>query len=339
MGNSTKKQHNIALGMLIATAIIWGTGFVFGNMLLENGFMPIPLTLNAVRFLIGAIVLIAIFARKIRLTKQLVGFGALGGAMICAAFSLQIVGLKYTTPAACGLFTAAYGIFVPFIAWIFYKKRPSWITFVGVVIALAGLVILNINSMGLMQDKEIFLGNMLALLGSLFFAMQIVFGDFCLHKKQINATDFTVVQVAFCAIFMILAALFEVGNYTTVSINWTKCWWPLAIVVIMGTAFAYFAQTYSQIHLAATETSIILACECPVGAIFSIAIGQDALSWQICVGGLLVIASVVLIEVLPNVLQHKKASATNALDTTQDTTQDITQDTDTEDNLSETENK
>ncbi len=312
MVNSEKRQHNIALVMLCITAAVWGAGFVFGNSLLDNGFKPIPLSLNAVRFLFGSLILIAIFARKIRLTKQLLLCGAINGAMLCAGFSLQLMGLKYTTPAACGFFTAAYGIFVPFLAWILYKKRPSYLMFVGVGIALVGLVILNINTMDLMQDKDMLLGNMLTLLGSLFFAMQIVFGDYCLHHKHLDHIGFNVVQIASCAVFMVIAALFEVSKYPTVSINWSECWWRLVIVALMGTAFAYFAQTFAQTHLVPTETSIILACECPVGAIISVAIGEDVLSWQICVGGLLVIASVVIIEVLPNVLDRRKRKAANA---------------------------
>jgi len=322
MVNSEKRQHNIALVMLCITAVVWGAGFIFGNSLLDNGFRPIPLSLNAIRFLFGALILIAIFARKIRLTKQLLLYGAISGAMLCAGFSLQLVGLKYTTPAACGFFTAAYGIFVPFLAWILYKKRPSWMMFVGVGIALCGLVILNINTMDLMQDKDVLLGNMLTLLGSLFFAMQIVFGDYCLHVKRQEYTSFTVVQIVSCAIFMMIAALFEIGEYAKVSINWGECWWRMCIVAIFGTAFAYFAQTFAQKHLVPTETSIILACECPVGAILSVALGEDVLSWQICVGGLLVIASVVIIEVLPNVLDRRKRKSANG-DATDETQSDV----------------
>lgn len=318
MGNSEKRQHNIALVMLCITAAVWGAGFVFGNSLLDNGFKKIPLSLNAIRFLFGALILIAIFARKIRLTKQLFLCGALGGAMLCVGFSLQLVGLSDTSPATCGFFTAAYGIFVPFLAWIFYKKRPSWMMFVGVGIALCGLVILNFNTLDSLANRDMLLGNMMTLSGSLFFAIQIVFGDYCLHKKHLDFTGFTVVQIASCAIFMVLAALFEVGKYSTVSINWGECWWRLCIVAILGTAFAYFAQTFAQRHLVPTETSIILACECPVGAIISVAIGEDVLSWQICVGGLLVIASVVIIEVLPNVLDRRKRKAAGeAADETQ----------------------
>ena len=340
MGNSTTKPHNIALVMLTVTAVIWGAGFVFGNSLLNNGFMPIPLTLNAMRFLCGAVVLIAVFARRIKLTKKLIGLGALSGAMLCMGYSLQFVGLKYTTPAACGFFTAAYGIFVPFLTWIFYKKRPSWLMFVGIGVALVGLVILNVNSMGLMLSTEVFLGNMLTLAGSFFFAIQIVFGDYCLHKKQINATDLTVVQVVFCTLFMFIVALFEVKQYKSLNINWEQCWWQLAIVAVMGTAFAYFAQTYAQKHLVPTETSIILACECPVGAIISIAIGKDLLTWQICVGGLLVVASVVIIEVLPKVLERlkRKACEPDSADTASDNGEPTCEDISTEENTAEKEN-
>ena len=190
--------------------------------------------------------------------------------------------------------------------------------FVGVGAAFAGLVILNIESMNFLENDNVFWGNMITLLSSLFFAIQIVIGDYSLNRKKLDMITLTVVQVVSCAILMCLASvIFESNTYATLEINWQNAWWELLIVSMFGTAFAYFAQTYAQQHISPTEISIIMACESPIGAILAISIGDDKLTWSIVVGGLLVIAAVVIIEILPQLVKKRmRTSSTNTEDNT-----------------------
>lgn len=306
MKNLATKKHNIALIMLSATAIVWGAGFLLSDTLLTHGFRNVPFTLNALRFGCAALVLVAVFCTKIKLSKQLLLYGSVGGVFLFCGFALQLIGLKYTTPASCGFFTASYSLFVPLICWIFFKKRPSWIVGFGIISALAGLLILNVPNGNAAQGENELLGNMLALGGSLFFAIQIIWADRALKDKGADSLGMTVVQIVVCAIaFVISALVLETKSYSSLQIDWSVCWWTLAIVTLAGTAFAYFAQTFAQSHLASTETSLIIACESPIGAILSVALGADVFSWQICVGGFFVLLAVVLVEILPSVLQKK----------------------------------
>ena len=308
---SKKKQHNIALVMLCCTAVIWGVGFVLNKLLLEkHGFEPIPLTLNAVRFSVAAVTMLAIFGRKIRLNKHLLFYGILGGLFLSFGFSLQILGLNYTTPSSNGFFTAAYVLFVPFVAWIVCKRRPSAISLVGVVCALVGLTVLNLPTGNAEHGSNEFLGNMLTLGGTMFFAAQIVATDKALHDHKISPTDITVLQITFCAVFTVLAALvFESKHYQTVQIDFANCWWQLAIVGLLGTAFAYFSQTYGQTHLTSTETAIILACESPLGAILSITLAMEQFRWQVLVGGLFMLGAVFIMEILPTITKKRDKQA------------------------------
>lgn len=312
------KQHNIALIMLSATAIVWGVGFLLSNMLLEHGFSNVSLTLNALRFGTAAIILLALFGRKIQLTKQLCFDGGIGGLFLFCGFALQLVALNYTTPASCGFFTASYSLFVPLIVWIFFKKRPSWLTTLGIISAIAGLLILNLPTTSVQKGENELLGNALAFGGSLFFALQIIWADRALKEKNANSLGMTVIQVSVCAIlFVITALIFDEKKYSSLQIEWNYCWWLLSIVSLAGTAFAYFSQTFAQNHLTSTETSIIIACESPIGAIISVAVGADSFSWQLCVGGFFVLLAVFLVEILPGVLEKSnKTEQTDNNDST-----------------------
>ena len=111
----------------------------------------------------------------------------------------------------------------------------------------------------------------------------------------------------FATLFFGLATLlFETKRINISQIDLSYCSWRIAIVALGGTSFAYYAQTYAQNHLPPSETALIMVCESPIGAIISVAIGLDLLTWQLVVGGVLVMFSVVVVEVLPNLFDCKK---------------------------------
>lgn len=303
--NKASKQHIIGIAMLSITAVFWGAGFVLNHQLQNNFFVGCPALLNATRFVGATFALAIVFAKKLRFSKRNVLFGIIGGTMLFAGFQLQLVGLSYTTPAHCGFFTAAYIVFVPFMAWAVSKKRPSWFVFCGIALAFAGLAVLNINSNETATGGAL-LGDALTLAGAIMFAAQIVFSDYAL-KKDVDYKNLTFFQVAFAGIlFVIYSLIFEHKNYASLSFDWAYGWWRILIVVFGGTAFAYIAQSYAQQHVSPSESSMLLACESPIGAVISLAIGSDEFSWTIIVGGLLVVAAVTLVEIVPAAINKKK---------------------------------
>lgn len=289
--------------MLIAVAVIWGAGFVLNAQLLKPTFGNTPSLLNAIRFGVAALCLLAVFNKKLRCGKHELLFGAVGGAMLFVGFLLQVIGMKYTSPSHSGFFTATYAVLVPFIAWIVYRKRPHYTTFIAISLATCGLILLN--HAGGEQDGN-WLGDALTLGGALMFALQIVWADWALKKNKTDYVQLTFWQIAFAALlFVLYSVIFESKYYSALVINPADDIWRLAIVTLGGTAFAYYAQTYAQVNLAPTETSLILACESPIGAVLSIAIGQEPFLWSTAVGGLLVLSAVALVEIVPPLAERR----------------------------------
>lgn len=305
------KQHTIGLILLGLTAAFWGAGFVLNNNLLRAGFANTPSLLNALRFGISTLCLLAIFNKKVKFNKDVLFYGGIGGVMLFVAFLSQVIGQKYTTPSHSGFFTASYAMFVPFITWIGYKKRPSWISFVGVAVAIAGLVVLNLQGANDTADKAWF-GDVLTILCAVLFALQIFWTDFTLKKGKVDVVQLTFWQIATAAVlFVVYSAIFESKHYSSMSVDFSYCWWRLLIVIFGGTAFAYYAQTYSLNYLNTTETALIMACESPIGALLSVLLLIEPISWQMVVGGTLVIASVMLVEVVPHLLDKRARAQAN----------------------------
>ena len=302
---SNKKQHILGVVMLGITALFWGAGFVLNSELRASSFANTPALLNAVRFGVATLLLLAVFNRRLRFNKHILLYGAVGGVLLFGGFYLQTAALSYTTPAHSGFFTASYVIFVPFTTWIVYKKRPGAAMLVGAVVALAGLVVLNLRSETLSEGS--WKGDLMTLACALCFALQIVWTDVLLVKNKTDSVQLTFWQVCFAAVFFVAYSLIFENKYVfTFELDLSYCWWRLLIVTIGGTAFAYFAQTYAQNHVSPTETSILMGCESPIGAVLSLIVGLDTFSWTIPVGGGLVIAALVLVEVVPSLVEKRK---------------------------------
>ena len=297
MVNTDKNKRILSLVMLIVVALVWGIGFVLADELLTFGFAQVPGLQNALRFGIGSFLLVILLWKDIKISWKNILYGAIGGTLLFGGFMLQLLGQTYITPAHCGLFTALYFVITPFFAWIVYKQAPHYTVFIAVALAVAGIVILNI---GKMPTSEEILGTILTVAGAVMFATQIVFSDYLLKKDKIQVNNLVVIQLLVATILFIMYTLiFESKEYATLDIDISKAWWRLAIIAVLGTGLAYFAQTYAQKHISPSQTSMILACETPIGAIASIIVGIDLFSWNIVIGGTLVVVAVFIIEFAP----------------------------------------
>lgn len=300
-----KKQHTIGIVFMTIATIFWGAGFVLNAQLCASSFDNAPALLNGVRFGVSALILLAIFNKRIQFNKRVLLYGAVGGVFLFGGFMLQTLAFNYTTPAHDGFFTAGYIIFVPFLVWITRKKSPSWITFIGVAVAIGGLFVLNCKQETLPVGA--WKGDLMALGCALCFALQIVWTDALLSKNKTDNVQLAFWQVASAAVFFIAYTLiFEHKYVFNMNFDLRYCWWRLAIVTLGGTAFAYYGQCYAQKNISPAETSLLMACESPVGAILSLLVGLDVFSWTIPVGGGLVIVAVVLVEIIPNVIAKRK---------------------------------
>ena len=192
-------MHLVGLIMLSVVALFWGAGFVLNAQLLGS-FGNTPSLLNALRFGISALCLLAVFNRRIRFTKATLLYGSVGGALLFVGFLCQLVGMKYTSPSHSGFFTAFYIVLVPFIAWAVYRRRPHWSVFVGAAMAIGGLLLLNTTGSNKGASWK---GDLITLASALTFALQIVWADFALKRNKTDFVQLTFWQVAWAAVFFV----------------------------------------------------------------------------------------------------------------------------------------
>ena len=90
------EKKNIYKGALILVAASWGSGFPITKIALDSGIAPNALM--SIRFLVTAIILFFyLVLSKTKIEKSEINLGLGAGIILGLAFSLQTVGLVYTT--------------------------------------------------------------------------------------------------------------------------------------------------------------------------------------------------------------------------------------------------
>ncbi|MDE1894323.1 MAG: DMT family transporter [Xanthomonadaceae bacterium] len=272
------------LGLLALTAV-WGSTFVLIKNVL--GRMPVADFL-AVRFVIAAVVMLALFARPVwRMSRQQVLRGLLLGATYGAGQLLQTWGLARIAPSVSGFVTGMYVVFTPLLALLLLRQRMSGVVWLAVLLSTAGLALLSLN--GVSVD----LGVWLTLASAALYALHIVgLGQW---SRQGEAFGMSAVQMVAIALVCLLATL----PHGPLLPPDHQAWFAVLYMALVAGAGAMLVQTWAQSHLPATRAAIVMTTEPVFAAAFAVALGSDVLSWRMVLGGGLILAAMYLVELLP----------------------------------------
>ncbi len=282
------RKYFAEIGLLIV-AIIWGSGFVAGDISLTY-FTPYEIM--AIRFSIASICMVAVFFKKLKgLTALSLKYGIVLGFFLYAAFLLQTVGLVYTTPSKNAFLTAVNVVIVPFISFVLYKRKIDIYGAAGAFLSILGIGIISLKS-----DFTVNLGDFLTILCAFGFAFHIFFtGEFL--KKGADAVSLTLVQMITAAIISIITLLFvDVDKTAPFS---TSAFMSTIYLGLVSTTTAFLLQTICQKHTTETKAAVLLSTESLFGAIFSIIILNEALTLRTGIGCVIIFIAILTAEVKP----------------------------------------
>jgi drug/metabolite transporter (DMT)-like permease len=270
---------------LLAVTAVWGSSFVIVKEALLS--LP-PFTFIALRFALATAVLTALLWRRLgRLSRRDVGNGLIVGTFLFGGFALQTLGLGLTQASTAGFITGLSVVLVPIVAYLWLRHRPGVGSALGVLLATAGLGLLSLG------DKlELATGDLLVLGCAVAFALHIVaVGRFVPH---VDGSGFTIVQVAFVAVIASVVGL------STERLDLAALTLPvIASVLFMGvcaTAFAFLMQNVAQRFTSPTHTALVFTMEPVFAAVFAYVLLSEQLSARALIGGLLILAGMLLAE-------------------------------------------
>jgi drug/metabolite transporter (DMT)-like permease len=127
------------------------------------------------RCALGAAVLLPpALVRKDRFpTGRALYAGIASGVALGAHFGFWISSLEYTSVAASVVLVSTQPVFVAFLAYLLFGERTTPLSFLGIVVAIAGTAIIAFDRT---VGSAAFLGNVLALIGAVTVAVYVLIG-------------------------------------------------------------------------------------------------------------------------------------------------------------------
>ncbi len=284
----TKKQW-LADGILVLTAMIWGTGFVVMKNTLDS--IP-PAAIIAIRYAVAALLTALIFRRSLSgLTRADVARGALVGALLAGAYIVQTVGLQYTTAGKNAFLTTVYVLLVPFGCYVIFRQRLRRANFIAAGLMLLGIGLLSLDG----ESGGLNVGDVLTLACGVLYAAHIMAVERC--QRRTNTYALIVLQFAFTAVFALAVhLLFERSMPMTFGADAIG---GLAYLAIFSTTIAMSLQNIGQSMAPASHAAILLALESVFGALASCLVLHEVMTQKMLVGFAVIFAALVVNELAP----------------------------------------
>ncbi len=297
MTHRSRRMALFADLLLLSVAVFWGANFVIikdavarTSALAGGSIVAGTMLYLLLRYLVAT----GIFAAARpdgwrRASRGDWARGALLEAFYLTALVLQTVGLQRTSPGVSGFITGMSVAMVPFLYWAVARRSPGRWQVAGALVATVGL-----GALSLQGDLTIRWGDAITLAGSLFYALHIMTTGF--FAPRVRPATLAVTQMAVSGLVLMVATPFVVA--VTFDLPW-EVWAAVVWTALSGTIYAFFIQSWAQRYTSSTHAAILLGFESVFAAVSGVLIGMDTLSWRLLVGGSLMLAGVLMVELLP----------------------------------------
>lgn len=315
---SNKSAHATALWALLLANFFWGLSFptikalalVQERLVPDGGNWFVTFMSVAPRFLLATAAMI-LWQRSnaLDLTRREIVQGVQLGLFAGAGMLFQNDGLQFTAASTSAFLTQFYAIMIPVWVALRHRRNPGGWIWLCCALVLAGVAVLGRFDWHTLSLGR---GEFETLLSSVFFMGQIL----CLERADFsgNRTEkITLVMFATeASLFTVLAAA-AAPSPAALLVPWTNGPWLglTLILTLFCTLGAFTLMNAWQPKITATEAGLIYCVEPIFGsamalflpALFSawagIAYPNESFTWHLLVGGGLITAANVLLQLRP----------------------------------------
>ena len=285
---------------LVSITVIWGATF----LIIQYGLaVSGPLFFVGARFAIAALLMALVslplmkgLTRHELLAGLLIGLGTFGGN------ALQTAGLESITSSKSAFITALYVPMVPLLQWVFLKRLPPVMRWVGIGLAFTGLVLLA-GPEG--QAGGFGAGEILTVLAAVVIAGQIILiGK---YAGTVDVRRVTTVQLTAAALASF--AMMPIVREAVPAFSWQL------VIAAGGLGLASIAiglvMNWAQQQVTPTRATLIYSAEPVWAGIFGRLAGEILPSLAI-LGAVLIVTGVLISELRPRQAYESLATSVRA---------------------------
>ena len=318
--NSKKALGN---GLLLLTALIWGTAFVAQRSGMES---IEPITFNAARMALSAVLIggLALIVRAKRRnhdgsceegtisekasealskdrtiknsevktdtrteTANTVIGGVLCGLFLSVASIFQQMGLVYTTAGKAGFITAMYMLIVPILGFVLFKKKNTWLVWLAVVLGIVGMYLLCITG-----EFTLAYGDALVLVCAVTFSGHILCCDRFVRLGR--PLEIAAIQFVTAAVVSWIAAF--IAEEPTIE-KLTSAAVPILYCGVMSGAIGYTLQIVAQKYTDPTIASLLMSMESVFAVLAGVIILNEQMTSRELAGCVVMFVAIVLVQI------------------------------------------
>lgn len=278
--------------VLIFITMVWGGTFLVVHRAMAHSG---PFFFVGLRFATAALLLAFFFRRYLKQTTWLeCKAGVLIGVAIAGGYGLQTWGMQSISSSQSAFLTALYVPVVPLLQWLFLRRPPGLMAWLGILLAFIGLLLVAGP-----QDGRFALnaGEIATLLSTLAIAAEIIL--ISRFAGQVDVRRVTLIQLAVasaCAFVLMIPNGETLPTFST----------PLVLSALgLGAASALIQVTmnWAQRSVSPTRATVIYAGE-PVWAGVVGRLAGERLPAAALLGGALIVCGVIVSELR---VRRKKA--------------------------------
>ncbi|MDR3215315.1 MAG: DMT family transporter [Bacilli bacterium] len=302
---SNKRNHQGAIMGLVLISMLWSFSFICGSKIINSGVTSEVLLFA--RFGVGALFLGIINIKSLKKISKadLIG-GIIAGLCILFAIYFQNIALKFTTVSKISFISSMNIIIVPFLAYFINKAHIRKKHILGLLISVVSICFLSLDFNDL---SNVNIGDVFCIMTATGLALQLV-----VLKKyagKTNPGNLTFIHACVVCLGGLIICLFTHPNYNDL-------WQGLNIYYllylgIIAVGFCYSMQAWCSKYVGEVLTCILLASQSIFGSIFDILIFHTTITYQLLVGGLLMLLAIYVLVVprqyLPFYKQYKKKTS------------------------------
>ena len=277
--------------LVIAAGVIFGTSFPAIKLAVGASGDVDPLLLTFLRLSIGAGsgLLFLLLRRRFALSVFRNPYVWLLGALNTIGFDLQHLGQVYTTASKTALLVDVNVVFIAIFMVAVYRERMTWRKALGIALGLGGVAVLTTRLDPTFLQQGEFVGDLLVFLAGVVWAVFVL--DF---KAMIDrGGDYLALSVG---------ALTTTFLFSAIALPWARLSAPITGIGWVGIAWLGLVTTFPPIAIWArsirvispTVAAILLLTEVAIAAALSILFFGEPFGVLFAVGGLLVLAGIVV---------------------------------------------
>jgi drug/metabolite transporter (DMT)-like permease len=232
-------------------------------------------------------VLVVAHRAVLAMSREAVRRAVVVGGIYGVGQILQTAGLAHTAASVSGFITGMYVVCTPLLASVILRSRITAATWGAVGLATAGLGVLTLHGF------SIGYGEALTFVAAVLYALHIVaLGAWSTAR---DALGMSVIQLIVIALICLVATAPD----GVVLPDNGRDWASVVYMALVAGALGLVAQTWAQSQLSPTRTAIIMSMEPVFTAFFAVLIGGEGVTSRMLVGGAMVLAAMLVVEVGP----------------------------------------